>query len=479
MDQTDIRAKNAPASPYMVKANGTLVDLAAFYDTLKTQMDANGGKLPVDATITVPPIAVDNAKTGETALGVKTYLRTDADGRLTVLLPEGAATEETLNDIKTALASVTSFGKFEVKEASAADIKAAVESMNTKMGEVSATPTANTVLGRLKAINDSLAAGISIEGGATEVTLSAAASDIADILTALGSNLNVTEANSADIETALGSILSALGSLDVTETNSGDIKTATESVASALAALTVDGKLVVTETNSGALKTACEALAGAVSSGKVLVTETSASAIKTAVESLSGLVSAGHFLTKDANSDAIEQSTDATETATENIEANIGAKADASATTDTGTFSLIALVKRALEKLTAISGLISAVASSVGDLYADATGGWTYVFSDETAAQTDKQLIAAPSAGNHLRIKGVYVYNGATAGTVQFEEATAGAKTVKVQKLFPGINGGCAFEGVKLNCSTATNFGFTSATVTTHSVGVRYRVVAD
>lgn len=47
--------------------------------------------------------------------------------------------------------------------------------------------------------------------------------------------------------------------------------------------------------------------------------------------------------------------TSATDTNTGNIDTNIGAKADASATTDTGSFSLISLFKRLLEKITTLN----------------------------------------------------------------------------------------------------------------------------
>lgn len=89
----------------------------------------------------------------------------------------------------------------------------------------------------------------------------------------------------------------------------------------------------------------------------------------------------------------------------------------------------------------------------------------------ETSAQTDKELVATPGSGLSLYITDIIVSNGATAGTILFEEDTASAKTVKVPKLYLGVNGGAVMNfKTPIKITANKNFGFTSATVTTHDI---------
>lgn len=94
----------------------------------------------------------------------------------------------------------------------------------------------------------------------------------------------------------------------------------------------------------------------------------------------------------------------------------LGAKADTAATTDTGTFSLIALFKRLLEKWTAgitISGSsLSYVAGNYDATATAATGGGT----------TD--ITITPPAGKRYRMKALRFFIGAVPG------ATTGTKTL-------------------------------------------------
>jgi len=94
---------------------------------------------------------------------------------------------------------------------------------------------------------------------------------------------------------------------------------------------------------------------------------------------------------------------------------------------------------------------------------------------NETGAQTDHELIAAPAAGKRLVITRLLMANGAVAGTLKCEEATAGAKTQFGPTWYLGVNANEAKE-VYWRCSVATNFGFTSVTVTTHSISAEYHV---
>jgi len=65
--------------------------------------------------------------------------------------------------------------------------------------------------------------------------------------------------------------------------------------------------------------------------------------------------------------------------------------------------------------------------------------------------------------------------NGATAGSLLFEAATAGAKTRHGPIWYLGVNQPGAPE-VNFRLAENVNFGFTSVTVTTHSVSAEYHV---
>lgn len=74
---------------------------------------------------------------------------------------------------------------------------------------------------------------------------------------------------------------------------------------------------------------------------------------------------------------------------------DIGAKADASATTDTGTFSLLALFKRSLEKLTALIALLPA---SIGAKTAAESLSVTVASDDTTRTLTGAVTETAPAS---------------------------------------------------------------------------------
>lgn len=73
-----------------------------------------------------------------------------------------------------------------------------------------------------------------------------------------------------------------------------------------------------------------------------------------AVAYIETLVNTGQTVSIDTTGLATEAKQDTGNTSLGNIDTNLGAKADASATTDTGTFSLISLFKRLLEKTTTL-----------------------------------------------------------------------------------------------------------------------------
>ncbi len=171
------------------------------------------------------------------------------------------------------------------------------------------------------------------------------------------------------------------------------------------------------------------------------------------------------------------------------LEANIGAKADVAASADSGSFSLIALTKRALEGLTTLlaripaigrkdsAGSMSVVLSSdhanvpvagsvsIGSITAGDTNignvdivtmpaitgavtasiapaTWTDFYVAYTAgdAPGDHTVIAAPAAGHALRfIEVVVVSGGAAANTIIIKKGSAAVKAVPCAAVLDGI----------------------------------------
>lgn len=92
---------------------------------------------------------------------------------------------------------------------------------------------------------------------------------------------------------------------------------------------------------------------------------------------------------------------------------------------------------------------------------------------NHATAQTNNELVAAPGAGLSLYITDIIVSNGATAGTIKFVGDTGGTPVTRIEVLYLAINGGAPIQLKQpLKIATNTNFGFTSATVTTHTIFV-------
>lgn len=97
---------------------------------------------------------------------------------------------------------------------------------------------------------------------------------------------------------------------------------------------------------------------------------------------------------------------------------------------------------------------------------------WTLA-DQETSAQTDKELKAAPGAGLSLYITDIIISNGATAGTVIIEGDGASAKTKLVGPLYLASNGGAVINfKTPIKVAANKNIALTSAKVTTHTVTI-------
>lgn len=91
---------------------------------------------------------------------------------------------------------------------------------------------------------------------------------------------------------------------------------------------------------------------------------------------------------------------------------------------------------------------------------------------NHATAQTANELVAAPGASTQLCITDIIVSNGATAGVVKLVENT-GTPVDIFEDIYVGVNGGAVIPlQTPLCITTNTNLGFTSTTVTTHSVSV-------
>lgn len=92
---------------------------------------------------------------------------------------------------------------------------------------------------------------------------------------------------------------------------------------------------------------------------------------------------------------------------------------------------------------------------------------------NHATAQTNNELVAAPGGGLALYVTSVIFSNGATAGSIKLLEDTGGTPAVLIQETYLGINGGAVIDlPTPIRVSTNKNLGFTSTTVTTHSVTV-------
>jgi len=88
------------------------------------------------------------------------------------------------------------------------------------------------------------------------------------------------------------------------------------------------------------------------------------------------------------------------------------------------------------------------------------------------AAEGPTELKAAPGANLALYITDIIVSNGAVAGSIIFLHTTAGATTI-IQPLYFGINSGSHMAlKTPIKLPTNVNFGYTSTTMTTHSITV-------
>ena len=157
------------------------------------------------------------------------------------------------------------------------------------------------------------------------------------------------------------------------------------------------------------------------------------------------------------------------------LASNLGKAEDAiHASGDTGVMSL-AVRRDTPSNTTATAGNYSALINDAdGRLYVNPLPATVFsATTPETAAQTNKSLRAAPGVGLSLYVTDIFVSNGATAGSITFSEDVGGTPVVRVQPIYLPINGSQAITlSTPLKITSNKSFGFTSTTVTTHSVTI-------
>lgn len=188
----------------------------------------------------------------------------------------------------------------------------------------------------------------------------------------------------SQIETATESTVTALGTAN---TSLDAIETATGSTVTALTA--ANSSLDAIEAATGTIATNTASAATAANQATAI---THLSQIETATEAtVTALTAANSSL------DAIEASTTTIGTNTGATATGIGAPADTAATTDTGTFSLIAFVKRGLQNWTTLLTRVSTVITEIGKLYQPRSVAGTY---DGNATMTRPANTTAYSFGD-------------------------------------------------------------------------------
>jgi hypothetical protein len=92
---------------------------------------------------------------------------------------------------------------------------------------------------------------------------------------------------------------------------------------------------------------------------------------------------------------------------------------------------------------------------------------------NQSIAQTNTALKAAPGAGLSLYITDIIISNGATAGNVKIVEDTSGIPVDIIEVMYFAINGGMSKKfRTPIRASANVDIGYTSVTSTTHSVTI-------
>jgi hypothetical protein len=96
---------------------------------------------------------------------------------------------------------------------------------------------------------------------------------------------------------------------------------------------------------------------------------------------------------------------------------------------------------------------------------------------NQSSAQTNTQLVAAPGAGLRIYITDIIISNGDTVGNIKLVEDTAGTPIDIVEVMYFGVNGGCTSNlRTPIPLTANKNLGYTSVDCTTHSINIGYYI---
>jgi len=94
---------------------------------------------------------------------------------------------------------------------------------------------------------------------------------------------------------------------------------------------------------------------------------------------------------------------------------------------------------------------------------------------NQSSAQTNTALVSAPGAGLSIYITDIVISNGATAGNVKLVEDTGGTPADLLGPYYFAVNGGMVAKLATPKKLTANkDLGYTSASVTTHTISIGY-----
>ena len=220
--------------------------------------------------------------------------------------------------------------------------------------------------------------------------------------------------------------------------------------------LTVDGTVTVNDMTSGNAKTKVVDSAGADVSYITAGTAGTPSPNVLTVQGISGGTAIG--INSDHVGDGIQYYLDnygnnipIYDASTANIDVDLGAKADAAATTDTGTFSVIALIKRSLQNWTSLLAKIPALVS--GRIPVDGSGVTQPVSGTITAAQATAANLNATVVGS-----GSFTAAQATAANLNATVVQGTATNLKTQaEVYQG--GSAVGSSNQLFVKTNTTYG--------------------
>jgi hypothetical protein len=368
---------------------------------------------------------------------------------------ESSPTSVTDGDLGTV--GITSTRSLKVDETNSAAILADTAAMDTNLGTIAGAVAA----GQMQV--DIVADGAGLATSANQTTIIGHLDGVEGSLTDIETNtdfgavvgggteataLRVTLANDSTgtltVDTTgtsgLEVVQSSAGDLNVTEANSGTIASDTTSI---------DGK--ITACNTGNVTIGAELPAGTQNIGDVDI----ASSVALDCSAATITVDLG------ANNDVVCAGDVAHDSADSGNPTKIGGKA-------------VNMDGSAPGTAVAENDRANLITDTYGRLLVETEHpNFWRATENYSTPQTNNELVSAPGAGLSLYITDIIVSNGATVGSVKIIEDTGGTPAEILRDMYFAVNGGAVISlRTPIKVAANKNIGFTSTSVTTHSVSV-------